>query len=150
MGVLAGAFWLGECCCGRRHQHGRRRSHAHLRTRNDASLRQLVRPCSEDAARHAPPPSNSPTRDAACHDPPWAAALCGLPGFPLASIKKLGDRHGEETARARAILVRLLAHRLCVYHLCTRNRNILTSYNPLHAPGASAVTRLDTESEIRR
>jgi hypothetical protein len=118
---LRGCAWLAECprslvrvlvlppesCCpvavrvllpGRRHQHGRRRRHAHLRTRNDASLRQLVRPCSEDAARHAPPPSNSPTRDAAGHDHPLAAVLSGLPGLPFASIKGLGDRHGVSRA----------------------------------------------------
>ena len=71
-----------------------------------------------------------------------APAMCAVTNTTNSQLHRFRACAGEGTARARAILVRLHAHRLCVYHLCTRN-SILTSYNPLHAPGASAVTRLD-------
>ena len=104
---------------------------------------------------HGPACTSPPSTPAPLKPPPWrptppwspsplepAPAMCAVTNATNSQLHRFRACAGEETARARAILARLHAHRLCVYRLCTRN-GILTSYNPLHAPGASAVTRLD-------
>ena len=51
-----------------------------------------------------------------------APAMCAVTNTTNSQLHRFRACAGEGTARARAILVRLHAHRLCVYHLCTRNR----------------------------